>query len=264
MPRTHRSAERYTLTPATIKTTDAFSIEAASFSIRTHDFPHSFFAPLHYEPGYAYPLIVWLHGCGGDERQLQRIMPSVSMRNYVAVAPQGIPLPEAGRNRRERYDWLQNEDHILHAEQRVFECVDLAAGKYNISPDRVFLAGFDRGGTMAMRIAMAHARRFAGVISLCGAFPSGPKLFGNLADARRLGILLAAGRDSDRYPAARVCDDLRLIHTSGLSVTLRQYPCGHELSPRMLADLDRWIIEMITSSGESAFQSNVEWTREFE
>lgn len=228
------------------------------------DFPHAFFAPLHYEPGYTYPLIVWLHGCGSDERQLQRIMPLVSMRNYVAVAPRGIPLPEDGSDRRESYGWLQNEDHIQHAEQRVFECIELAVGKYNVSPERIFLAGFGLGGTMAMRIAMAHASRFAGVISLCGAFPTGRKLFGNLADARRLGILLAAGRDSDRYTAEQVCDDLRMVHTSGLSVTLRQYPCGQELSPQMLADLDRWIIDMITLPGESAVQSDVEWSREFE
>lgn len=261
MPRTHRSAEPYSLTPSPADYGGSFSVEAASFSIRMLDFPHAVFAPLHYEPGYEYPLIVWLHGCGSDERQLQRIMPLVSMRNYMAVAPRGIPLPE---NRQGGHGWLQNENHIQHAEQRVFDCIELASGKYNISPDRIFLAGFDHGGTMAMRIAMAHASRFAGVISLCGAFPTGGKLFGNLADARRLSILLAAGRDSERYTAEQVCADLRLIHTSGLSVMLRQYPCGQELSPQMLADLDRWIIETITSPGKSTVQSDVKWSSEFD
>ena len=28
-------------------------------------------APLHYEPNYAYPLLAWLHGSGGDERELK-------------------------------------------------------------------------------------------------------------------------------------------------------------------------------------------------
>ena len=45
------------------------------------------FVPLHYEPNYAYPLIVWLHGAQDDERQLKRVMPFISLRNYVAVAP---------------------------------------------------------------------------------------------------------------------------------------------------------------------------------
>jgi hypothetical protein len=45
------------------------------------------FAPLHYEPNYAYPLVVWLHAEGTDEQDLSRVIPRISMRNYVAVAP---------------------------------------------------------------------------------------------------------------------------------------------------------------------------------
>lgn len=51
--------------------------------------PYSLFGPLHYEANYAYPLIVWLHGPGDDEHQLRRIMPAISLRNYVAVARNG-------------------------------------------------------------------------------------------------------------------------------------------------------------------------------
>jgi len=40
---------------------------------------------------------------------------------------------------------------------------------------------------------------------------------------------------------------LRLLHSAGMSVTLRVYPGGDELSPQMLADVDRWIIEQITN-----------------
>lgn len=262
MPRTHRSAEPSSFYPDNYR--DALAVEAASFSIRALDFPHSFFAPMHYEPGYAYPLLVWLHGCGCDERQLQRIMPLVSMRNYVAVAPRGIALPEENLVRRRQFGWLQSDDHIQRAEQRVFECVELASGKFHIAPERVFLAGFDRGGTMAMRIALSHPARFAGVISLCGAFPVGRKPFGNLVAARQLGILLAAGRASRQYNADQVCDDLRLIHAAGLSVTLRQYPCGQELSPQMLADVDRWIIEQIAPSNAPAETCEAEWSRDIE
>ena len=50
---------------------------------------HAVFAPLHYEPNYAYPLIVWLHGGGDTEQQLRRVMPFISLRNYVAVAHAG-------------------------------------------------------------------------------------------------------------------------------------------------------------------------------
>ena len=184
-------------------------------------------------PGYAYPLIVWLHGSGSDQRQLQRIMPLVSMQNYVAVAPRGIPLTAVGEpSPCERYGWRQAADRTEHAEQRVFESIELARRKFHIDPQRVFLAGFDGGGTMALRLAMSHPSRFAGVISLCGPLPTGGTPLGNLIAARRLGMFLATGRGSTDYPADRVCEDLRLLHSAGLSVTLRQYPCGHELCRR--------------------------------
>jgi len=88
--------------------------------------------------------------------------------------------------------------------------------------------------------------------------------FGNLVAARRLGIFLAAGRGSREYTAAQVCDDLRLLHTAGLSITLRQYPCGHELMSQMLSDVDRWIIEQISPPRAATVESDPEWSREAE
>src|SRR3954449_13229207 len=53
------------------------------------DLAYATFAPIHYEKRYAYPLLVWLHGDAGSERELRQVIPQVSMRNYVAVAPRG-------------------------------------------------------------------------------------------------------------------------------------------------------------------------------
>jgi phospholipase/carboxylesterase len=219
---------------------------------------------LHYTPGYAYPLLVWLHGRGSDERQLPRVMPQVSMQNYVAVAPRGLHLPQGEGAAHQGYGWLQSDDHIRHAEQRVFDSLEVAARKYHIDPRRIFLSGFDVGGTMALRLAMSHPDRFAGVISLCGGFPAGGTPFGNLIAARRLGIFLASGRASDDYPAAQVCEDLRLLHTAGLSITLRQYPCGQELMPQMLGDVNRWIMEQIKPPPAAGVESDAEWSHEVE
>lgn len=262
MPRTQRSIEPSSSVASNLK--NELQVDSASFSTGEIDFPHALFAPMHYAPGYAYPLIVWLHGCGSDERQLQRVMPLVSMQNHVAVAPRGIPLPNPTDTGRESYGWTQTDHHIQLAEQRVFDAIELAGRKYHVHSRRVFLAGFDAGGTMAMRIALSHPARFAGVLSLCGEFPTGRTPFSNLVAARRLGIFLATGRGSQEYPAAKVCDDLRLLHTAGLSITLRQYPCGHELMPQMLADVDRWIIEQITQPQPTPVESDAEWSAEAE
>jgi len=232
------------------------------FSCFSCDTSQALFAPLHYERGYAYPLIVWLHGPGSNERQLLRIMPLLSMRNYVAVAPRGEPLDSDADERRARYGWPQTDSAIPLAEGRVFDAIQTASQKYHVSPQKIFLVGFDTGGTMALRVAMNHPHRFAGVVSLGGPFPRGCTPLGHLTAARRVPILLAVGRQSRRYPPEAVCDDLRLFHTAGLSATLRHYPGGHEISEWMLADIDRWVIEQVTGSESSAETSEVVWLNE--
>ncbi len=225
-----------------------FALEAGAYSEPAGDSACALFAPMHYEPGYAYPLVVWLHGPGDEERQLLRVMPLVSMRNYVAVAPRGtLPAraaePTGGAC---GYDWRQTDRHVALAEQRVFDGMEAARTKYRVDAGRVFLAGFDSGGTMALRIALAHPRRFAGVASFGGPLPTGCSLLSSFAEARQMPVLLAAGERSAAHPPESLCDNLRLLHTAGLQMTVRPYPCGQELCPQMLADLDRWIIEQIT------------------
>jgi phospholipase/carboxylesterase len=209
----------------------------------------SLFAPLHYESNYAYPLFVWLHGPGDSETQVKRIMPLVSLRNYAAVAVRGTVTCERTGNQA-GYAWSQTRSHVALAEQRVFDAIDVACNRFNIGPQRIFLGGFDCGGTMAFRLAMSHPRSFAGVLSLGGEFPAGRNPLGRLSDARRIPVFLAYGRDSQKYPTTSVCENLKLLHSAGMSVALRQYPCGHQISPLMLSDMDRWMMEQITSPAQ--------------
>jgi phospholipase/carboxylesterase len=225
-------------------------VESGRYSSSAEGWPHSLFAPLHYESNYAYPLIVWLHGDGNDERQLRRIMPLVSMRNYVAVGPRGVDLAAGEQG----YTWERNLDSGPRAEEIVSQAIEAAGRRYNISARRIFLAGFGPGGTAAVRLALSDPARFAGVVSLGGRIPSGGAPLARLHAVRKLPLLVMAGQQSTQYAEQQVCDDLRLLHTAGMSVNLRLYPCGDEIDPHMLADLDRWIMQQITSpAGENEF-----------
>jgi len=108
---------------------------------------------------------------------------------------------------------------------------------------------------MALRVGLNYPHRFAGIISLGGAFPTGRMPLASLPQARQLPVFLAAGRRDSVYGESDVCADLRLLHTAGLSITVRLYPCGHELTPQMLSDVDRWVIEQISPSSQTAQSS---------
>jgi phospholipase/carboxylesterase len=242
-----------------------FSLTGALKCAPSGDSAYSLFVPLHYERGYAYPLLVWLHGPGSNERQLPEIMRQISIRNYVAVAPRGNRLPEDFSGGESGFGWLQTEEAIQEAEQRVFEIIDLASRRYHFSKRRIFLAGYESGGTMAMRLALRHPNSFAGAASFGGPMPGGNNPLGNLAAARKLNFLILCGRSSTAYSPQDVCDNLRLFHAAGIPVSLRQYPCGQELAPAMLADLNRWIIEQVTGDSASSLPAvDPEWSSKTE
>lgn len=204
--------------------------------------PHQLFTPLHYERNYAYPLVVWLHGAGGDETQLTRVIPHVSLRNYAAVGPRGaVPDP-----RTSGYRWEQTLAGVTRAEQAIFDAIEVAQDRLHVAPHRVFLAGYQDGGVMALRMALRHPHYFAGAATLGGPFPRGMTPLLRLKEVRRTPLLFMYGRDSRRYSIDELCDDLELFHTAGLQVSVRQYPCGDEITTTMLHDLDAWIMSQVT------------------
>jgi phospholipase/carboxylesterase len=215
----------------------------------------SYFAPEGYEANYCYPLIVWLHHAGGNERQLARVIPLVSTRNYVGLGVRG-PVAAEGSG----YAWPQTAQSIAAAEERVAEAVAKTRQRFNIHGSRIFLAGFQSGGTMALRIALRNPERFAGAVSIDGAFPEGQMPLARLAQLRKFPLLVAHCRDSQTYPIDRVCQELKLFHAAAMCVTLRQYPCDDELTTQMLSDLDRWLMEQVTgvAASEAADAAQIE------
>ena len=201
---------------------------------------HATFVPVHYESGYAYPLIVWLHEDRDNESVLPEVMAGVSTRNHLAVAPRGTIKRDENS-----YAWQQTSEGIAAAEDAVIEAIEEAAGQLNVHPDRVFIAGRGTGGTMALRLAMRRPEWFAGVISLEGALPRGDKPLSRINELRDLPMLLAIGDDTQRYSETELCKDISLLHAAGCEVGIRQYQGEGDIEGAMLADVDRWIMQLI-------------------
>jgi phospholipase/carboxylesterase len=229
------------------RTPDDEGVVAAQLESRPESI--QFFLPEHYESGYRYPLVVWLHGAGEDERQLGSILPELSLRNYVGVAPRGTTIPDFGPG----YSWSNSEAGIELAREQVFSAVEYASERANIGLQRVFLAGRGEGGTMAVRLALADPDHFAGALSFGGGFPRGQQVLSRIKDARSLPLFFAVGADSLEYPTAQLCEDLRLCHLAWLSMYVKQYhPCGDELVRDMMNDANEWMMKLVTCACSSS------------
>lgn len=206
------------------------------------------FGPERYEPRYDYPLIVWLHSCASGERELENVMPELSLQNYVACAPRGTQACEAhGR----LFRWSDEPTSAAIAEEVVFDAIEHAKRDFSIADNRIFLAGFGGGGSMAWRIALRYPQRFAGVISMCGNFPQEHHPLSNYANARDMPTLWMYGAESKQCGVEQVCESLPVMHAANLSVDIRQYPCGDELLTNMLSDANSWLMERVTSQPAS-------------
>ncbi|MEQ8847917.1 hypothetical protein [Botrimarina sp.] len=208
------------------------------------------FTPMGFEREYAYPLIVWLHGAGADESSLPEVMRHVSLRNFIAVAPCGRFNLSAGAV--ETDCWEQTDEAIDAAEEVVADAIEAARSRFCLHPKRVFLAGVGVGGTMAMRVALRQPGWFGGAATLDGPLPRHGRLLCRVNESRRLPLLLSACRDSPAYPERRVGSDLALLHSAGCRVGVRQYPGADDLTTAMLADLNRWAMEIVCGAATRA------------
>ena len=228
--------------------------------------PHILFAPMHYEPNYAYPLLVWLHGTNGDERQIMQIMPVVSMRNYVAVAPRGLPVEQPTspaaldlsvsailQRPKEQYDWVSLADNLATIEQRIFDCITVAREQCNVAPHRIFIAGFGTGGTVALRLAMLYPEHFVGAASFGGEIPPGNRIFPSWQMTHPLSVLLGV----DESAPDHTCQMMELFHTAGLTANVCEYPDTKTLTPTMLNDLNRWMMQIVCQPAEMCHNESV-------
>jgi phospholipase/carboxylesterase len=201
------------------------------------------FLPTGYEPNYAYPLLVFFHGHGGNEEQVLRLAPRLSRRNYICIGLRGTQLLGERSDGAPAFSWGTEGQADALIEDYVLRAVEQTRRNYHVHSERIYLAGFCEGAPLAYRLALSFAEKFAGVISLNGSLPPRGSLFLRLRAVRGLRAFIGHGIANAIVPLSSARDDFRLLYTAGLDVRLHTYPATHRLHPDMLRDINRWIIE---------------------
>lgn len=215
-------------------------------------FPHRLFVPEHYEPGYDYPLVVWLHSDASCELELDNVMMALSSRNYVAIAPRAnLKCPGSGR----RFRWGTSNNSCAEAEDLVWNCVQSVASRLSVDTNKIFLAGFGSGGTMAQWIGLKYARQIAGVVSLSGSFPRLPGVLSNWKRSRDLPVLFAQRQESTICSEDELVRAVQISHQSGLDYKFWQLRSerdegleANELDSTMLETANRFMMSIVTDT----------------
>jgi phospholipase/carboxylesterase len=187
---------------------------------------------------------VFFHGYGGSEEQILRLAPRLSRRNYICVGLRGPELLGVREDGRLGYAWGSGGQYDTLLEDYVLRAVEQTRRSYHVHSERIYLAGFCEGATLAYRLGLLFPEKFAGIIALNGVLDrQGGPLF-RLPEIRQLRVLIGHGIANATVPLTLARNDFRLFYTAGLSVQMHTYPTNHRLHPHMLRDINRWIIEM--------------------
>jgi phospholipase/carboxylesterase len=200
------------------------------------------FLPTGYEPNYAYPLIVFLHGHGGNEEQVLRLAPRLSRRNYICIGLRGPHFLGLRADGRPGYGWGGRGQFDSLLEDYVFRAVETTRRNYHVHSERIYLAGICEGASQAYRLGLQFPEKFGGVISLNGAMCRDGRPHLRLPEARQLSAFIGHGIANAVVPLSLAQTDYRVLYAAGLPVRLHTYPATHRLHPDMLRDVNRWIM----------------------
>lgn len=145
-------------------------------------------------PRAVLPLIVALHGAGGDGRGMERLsgLSRLADREGFAVAyPDGL--------------WRQWNDgrsgiHLTHADDVGFlrALIGHLTGEAGMDPQRVYVTGISNGGMMSQRLACDAADKIAAIASIAATLPEA--IQPDCKPQRPVSVLLMHGTNDPLVP----------------------------------------------------------------
>jgi poly(3-hydroxybutyrate) depolymerase len=198
--------------------------------------PYRVYIPTGYDASRKYPLIVLLHGAGGDESDF--------LEGYAGTFPKlaeahGYILASvSGRGPVTGYAKANG------SEQDAIDVTEIVRNRYSVDPARIYLGGHSMGAAGTWRLGMVYADRFAGMIPIAGT--SGAVLPGlDALVKRKMPVMIVCG-EKDALVAVAGCREVaEKSKAAGAPVHYAEYAAGDHLSVVAMAapDIFNWLDE---------------------
>ncbi|MFM9916310.1 MAG: alpha/beta hydrolase [Rhizobacter sp.] len=202
--------------------------------------------------------IIVLHGLGADGNDF---VPIAEELRLDAVGPVRFVFPHApvrpvtingGMAMRAWYDLLQadlvqREDEAgLRASRLEIEALIARERERGVLASRIVLMGFSQGCAMTLMTGLRHGERLAGLVGLSGYLPLASSTAAERTAASvALPIFLVHGRGDTVIPLARATASRDALQALGCVVEWHEYPMAHSVCPQEVADLNRWLLDVL-------------------
>lgn len=201
--------------------------------------------------------IIWLHGLGADGGDFVPIVPDLELPASCRVrfvfphAPHRPVTLNAGYVMRAWYDIYdiapdapQDVEGIAATAHAVRGLIEREHAR-GVAYDRIVLAGFSQGGSMALHTALHFPYRLAGVLALSTWLPLAAEAAPLHTANEALPVFMAHGRDDTVVPLTLGQRSHALLQALGVCVEWHVYPMGHSVIPEEIADIGRWLAQRL-------------------
>ena len=202
--------------------------------------------------------IIWLHGLGADGGDFEPIVPELRLPRSLAVrfvfphAPYRPVTINGGYIMRAWYDiemtdsgFNQKVSHIRESEAILLGLIrkEMARG---IASERIVLAGFSQGGSIALYTGLRCPDRLAGIMSLSAPVPFAGSLMKEATPANaQVPIFMAHGTHDGMVPFAIGQSACNLLKTGGAAIEWHEYPMEHSVAPAEIKDIGSWLVKVL-------------------
>jgi phospholipase/carboxylesterase len=134
-------------------------------------------------------------------------------------------------------------EQLVASAERVRALIDREVDR-GIPSDRIVLAGFSQGGAVAYQTALTHIYPLAGLLCLSTYFATADTITPNRAN-RKIPIRVCHGTHDPMVSVQLGRAACQRLKDMGYDVTYSEYPMEHAVCPDEIADIGRWLQEVL-------------------
>ncbi len=198
------------------------------------------------------PLLIALHGYGGDKSSMLRLARRINDTDFVIAALQG-PHQHLIRPTKENpqlgygFGWLTNfkpEESVALHHRLVREIIAVVGQSGEADTNKVFLLGFSQAVGVNFRFAFTQPDLVRGVVAICGGTPGDWNSEGKYMSGA-VDVLYLAGEHDEFYSPERIRQNAEALAKRARSVQLRMFEAGHEVPREAYPVIDEWLKEKV-------------------
>ncbi len=192
------------------------------------------------------PLILLLHGVGGNEQNLFSFANDLP-DNFLVISARG-PLTFGP----ESFAWFQvnfvdgkpqiNEQQAEAARVTILDFIEDLKHELNFDEKQVYLIGFSQGGIMSYSAAITAPEKIKGIAVISGRLL--PEVQPLIADEKRLEklkVLVLHGRQDPVLHLPYALEAITYLKSKEMNPEFKSYEGGHTINKQMLDDINLWL-----------------------